>query len=224
MEGDLEVAALQTLRSGFLYFLIAVLLIVVAVFSTLGLLASILLGSAPHGPPPLAAVAAAVPGMMMLLIALAISLYALFGKVRPGMRMLSQVDGTFGICYTGTTFMLVGLVVIVLGLIIGLVALAAAPAGIISAVFLIAGVVGIGAILGIIGDVLTFVVGAFKLHGRYQNTLYMVAGILYVIDLVLALLNAGGILTLVGHVLMYIALGDTVNKLKETPASYKENI
>jgi len=42
-------------------------------------------------------------------------LYAVFWKIRPGMRQLSEVDGRFRVCYTGTTLMLVGLAVLALG-------------------------------------------------------------------------------------------------------------
>jgi uncharacterized membrane protein len=82
----------------------------------------------------------------------------------------------------------------------------------------------IGLLIGLIGDILTFVVGAFKLHSRYQNSLYMAAGILYVIDILLMFLGfgvIGGILAAVGDILMYMALGDTINKLSTattTPA------
>jgi len=79
----------------------------------------------------------------------------------------------------------------------------------------------IGAIIALIGNILTFVVGAFKLQSRYQNSLYMAAGILFVIGIAFLLVGFSGILTLVGYVLMYIALGDTINKLSTaapTPA------
>jgi uncharacterized membrane protein len=77
----------------------------------------------------------------------------------------------------------------------------------------------IGFIIGLIGDILAFVVGAFKLHSRYQNSLYMVAGILYVIDILLIFLGFGGILTAVGDILMYVALGDTINRLTTATAT-----
>jgi uncharacterized membrane protein len=77
----------------------------------------------------------------------------------------------------------------------------------------------IGVIIGLIGHILTFVVGAFKLHSRYQNSLYMVAGILFVVDIILMFLGLGGILSAVGYILMYMALGDTINKLSTATAS-----
>jgi hypothetical protein len=76
----------------------------------------------------------------------------------------------------------------------------------------------IGGIIGLIGHIMTFVAGAFKLHSRYQNSLYMAAGILFVIGILLMLLGLGGILTAVGYILMYIALGGTIKKLSAAPA------
>jgi uncharacterized membrane protein len=81
------------------------------------------------------------------------------------------------------------------------------------------GVIIISGIIGLIGNILTFVVGAFKLHSRYQNSLYMAAGILFILDIALLLVGFSGILTLVGYILMYIALGDTINKLSTAAAT-----
>jgi hypothetical protein len=83
------------------------------------------------------------------------------------------------------------------------------------------GVLVIGAIIALIGNILTFVVGAFLLYSKYQNSLYMAAGILFVIDIAMSHVGFSGIPTLAGYVLMYIALGDTINKLSTaapTPA------
>jgi uncharacterized membrane protein len=79
----------------------------------------------------------------------------------------------------------------------------------------------IGAIIAWIGNILTFVVGAFLLYSKYQNSLYMAAGILFVIDIAMSLVGFPGILTLVGYILMYKALDNTINKLSTaatTPA------
>jgi hypothetical protein len=142
------------------------------------------------------------------------------------MRQLSEVDSGFRICYTGTTLMLVGLVIVALGLIVVVAVFAAAGFSpealrgtVVSGLILALGVLLIGGIIAFIGDILTFVVGAFKLHGKYQNSLYMVAGILFVVDIALLLVGFSGILTLVGYILMYIALGDTINKLSTAAAT-----
>ena len=258
---NVEISALRTLRSGFFYLLVAVIVGIVAalagllsIIATLGyrpagsgffyllvavivdvvaalaglssIIAAIgLLPTAPHGPSAFAGVVGAV--VHLLVLSLVIVLYAIFGKIRPGMRQLSEVHSGFRICYTGTTLMLVGLAILVLGLIVLAAVFAAASFSpealrgtVVSGLILALGVHLIGGIIAFfIGDILTFVVGAFKLHGKYQNSLYMAAGILFVVDIALLLVGISGILTLVGYILMYIAFGDTINRLTTATAT-----
>jgi len=222
---NVEISALRTLRSGFLYLLVAVIVgIVAALAGLLSIIAAIgSMVAAPHIPSAFAGVIGAAALLLVLsLVAVGIVLYAIFGKIRPGMRQLSEIDNGFRISYTGTTLMLVGLVILVLGLVIfaitTLTSLYFTSPTVASGGFMLAlGVIIISGIIALIGNILTFVVGAFKLQSRYQNSLYMAAGILFVIDIALMLVGFFGILTLVGYILMYIALGDTINKLS-TPA------
>jgi hypothetical protein len=224
---NVEISALRTLRDGFLYLLVAVIIGIVAALAGLfSIIAAIgFMPAAPHRPFA-GVIGAAILLLVMSLVAVGVVLYAIFGKIRPGMRQLSEVDNGFRICYTGTTLMLVGLAILVLGLIVIAAAFAAAgssPMGgtILSGLALALGVLLIGGIIAFIGNILTFVVSAFTLHSRYQNSLYMAAGILFVLDIALFLVGFPGILTLVGYILMYIALGDTINKLSTaapTPA------
>lgn len=225
---NVEISALRTLRSGFLFLLVAVIVGVIAVLA--GLLSIIaafgFMPAAPHGPSAFAGVIGAVATLLvLLLVAVGIVLYAVFGKIRPGMRQLSEVDNGFRISYTGTTLMLVGLVIMVLGLIVVVAVFAAAGSspetmrGAVIGGLTLFGVLVIGAIIALIGNILTFVVGAFLLYSKYQNSLYMAAGILFVIDIAKSLVGFSGILTLVGYVLMYIALGDTINKLTTATAT-----
>jgi hypothetical protein len=226
---NVEISALRTLRSGFLYLLVAVIVGVIAVlaglFSIIAAIGS--MAAAPHIPSAFAGViGVAILLLVLSLVAVGIVLYAIFGKIRPGMRQLSEVDNGFRICYTGTTLMLVGLIILVLGLVVFaitiLTSLYFTSPTVASGGFMLAlGVIIISGIIAFIGNILTFVVGAFKLHGKYQNSLYMAAGILFVLDIALLLVGFSGILTLVGYILMYIALGDTINKLSTattTPA------
>jgi len=219
---NVEISALETLRSGFLYLLVAVIMGIVAAFA--GLLSIIAaLGFMPVAPhrPFAGVIGAAAPLLVLSLVAVGIVLYAIFGKIRPGMRRLSEVDNGFRISYTGTTLMLVGLVIMVLGLIVLAAVSTAAGSSpeaiggtVVSGLTLALGVPLIGAVIAWIGNILTFVVGAFLLYSKYQNSLYMAAGILFVVDIAL-LLNGffGNILSLVGCILMYIALDDTINRL-----------
>jgi len=226
---NVEISALRTLRSGFLYLLVAVIMgIVAALAGLISIIAAIgSMAAAPHGPSAFAGVIGTVILLLVLsLVAVGIVLYAIFGKIRPGMRQLSEVDNGFRICYTGTTLILVGLAILVLGLIVIVAAFAAAGFSpeavrgtVVSSLILALGVLLIGGIIAFIGNILTFVVGAFKLHSRYQNSLYMAAGILFVLDIALLLVGFTGILSLVGYILMYIALGDTINKLSTAAAT-----
>jgi Protein of unknown function (DUF973). len=79
--------------------------------------------------------------------------------------------------------------------------------------FFIFGIVFLGSAIFIIGEVLTFVVGAFMFYERYRNTLYLLADVFLIADLALASSQVVGVLAIVGYVLMYVALGDTINKL-----------
>jgi hypothetical protein len=227
---NVEIGALRTLRSGFLYLLVAVIVgIVAALAGLISIMAAFFgfMAAVPLGPSAFAGVVGAVVLLLiLLLVAVGIALYAIFGKIRPGMRQLSEVDNGFRICYTGTTLMLVGLVIMVLGIIVLAAMFAAASfspgatwGAVVSGLILALGVLLIGGIIGLIGNILTFIVGAFKLHGKYQNSLYMVAGILFVVDIILMFLGLGGILTIVGYILMYIALGDTINRLTTATAT-----
>ena len=115
---NVEISALRTLRSGFLYLLVAVIVgIVAALAGLISIIAAFgFMPAAPHGPSAFAGVIGAVATLLvLLLVAVGIVLYAVFGKIRPGMRQLSEVDNGFRISYTGTTLILVGLVIMVLG-------------------------------------------------------------------------------------------------------------
>ncbi len=105
---DAETSALETLRSGFLYLsAAAAMLIAVAEFVP---------AVSTHVPPSV--------GIMVfftLLPSIIVAfLYAVFWKIRPGMRQLSEVDGRFRVCYTGTTLMLVGFAMLALFMLVGL--------------------------------------------------------------------------------------------------------
>jgi hypothetical protein len=224
---NVEISALRTLRSGFLYLLVAVIMGIVAALA--GLISIMVafgfMAAAPHGPSAFAGVIGTVILLLVLsLVAVGIVLYAIFGKIRPGMRQLSEVDNGFRICYTGTTLILVGLAILVLGLVVFaitiLTSLYFTSPTVASGGFMLAlGVIIISGIIAFIGNILTFVVGAFLLYSKYQDSLYMAAGILFILDIALLLVGFSGILSLVGYILMYKALGDTINKLSTAAAT-----
>jgi hypothetical protein len=230
---NVETWALRTLRRGVLYLLVGIIIYVIAEMYVIAEGAGYLFGVYFFDAliEPAGIMDAWIVYGLLTLVYLVISLYAIFTMIRPGMRQLSEVDNRFRICYTGATLLLVGLVMYVPGFIVLVAVFAAAGFSpeatwgtALGGLILMWWVLFIGFIIGLIGGVLTFVVGAFKLHSRYQNSLYMAAGILYVIDILLMFLGfgvIGGILTAVGDILMYIALGDTINKISTattTPA------
>ena len=230
---NVEISALRTLRSGFLYLLVGIIMFVIA--AEAGYLFSVYLFDALIEPAGIIyAIYALIVFGLLMLVSYVIFLYAIFSKIRPGFRQLSQIDGRFRICYTSTTFLIAGLLIVVSGLVVAAIIGAVEERPAIAALggsMLAFGVMIIGGIISLIGSVLTYVLGAFKLHNRYQNSLYMAAGILFVIDILLTFLGLGGVLTAfvgldrilaaVGCVLMYMALGDKINKLSTattTPA------
>lgn len=207
---DAETSALETLRSGFLYLsaatamLIAVAEFAPAVFTHVSPLVGIM-----------------VFFTLLLPSIIIVFLYAVFWKIRPGMRQLSEVDGRFRVCYTGTTLMLVGLAVLALGT-AAAVALATVNAE--SGLALSVWVLLVGGTIAFTGYVLTFVAGVFKLYGKYRNPLYVAAVLLLTSGVLSALtellwlvpVSTAGlsrILTAVGYVLTYAALDGTIKKL-----------
>jgi hypothetical protein len=198
---SVEISALETLGSGLLFLLFAAIINIAAALVRLHYIV-------------------AANAVFLYIMAVGIVLFAIFAMIRPGMRQLSEVDNGFRICYTGTTLVLVGLVIMVLGIIV--VVAVSATAGflpeatggtVLGGLTLTLGMSLIGAIIAWIGNILTFVVGAFMLYSKYQNSLYMAAGILFVIDIAMSLVGFPGILTLVSYILMYKALDNTINKL-----------
>jgi hypothetical protein len=208
-----EMSALKTLRSGFFYLFVAmIMLIAFAEFAP----AMIIYVSYFYG------IMSMIIFLTLLLLAIVvIFLYAIFEKIRYGMRQLSETDSRFRICYTGTTLMLVGLAILTLGT--AIVMALSAEYSVLRSLVLVVGVLLIGGTTFFIGYVLTFVLGAFKLHGKYRNPLYVAAGIFFVLSIFLTftgLLGLDAVLTLaglsitaVGYVLTHIALGGTIKKL-----------
>ena len=213
-----EVSALRTLRSGYFYLFVAT--VALTAISEL-LLATIYISYC-----PVSIMDKIIFLVFLLLAVVAVSLYAIFWKIRPGMRQLSEVDSRFRICHTGTTLMLVGLAMLVLGLTAVAATFAtSSPMGNAAVGWLILfGVIVIGATVVFIGYILTFVASAFKLYGKYRNPLYAAAGTSFVLTMFLApasllemgtvlFAKMGNIITAVGYVLMYTALGGSIKKL-----------
>jgi hypothetical protein len=93
---SVEISALETLGSGLLYLLFAAIINIAAALVRLHYIV-------------------AANAVFLYIMAVGIVLFAIFAMIRPGMRQLSEVDDAFRICYIGTTLLLVGLVIMVLG-------------------------------------------------------------------------------------------------------------
>jgi hypothetical protein len=218
---DVERSALETLRSGFLYLSAAAAVLIAA--------AELAPAASAHAPPP-AGVAAS---LTLLSAAVAAFLYAVFRKIRPGMRRLSEADGRFRVCYAGATLILAGFAALALLTFAGLAILvselattAGCPSagGAVTGVSVLFGALLVGSATAFAGYVLTFVVGGFMLYGKYRNPLYAAAATLLVSGALLAsaeplwlaaetAARLGGILTDAGYALTYAALDDTIKKL-----------
>jgi len=218
-----ELEGLKKLRTGFLIFIalyvVAVALVVTTVGSAIGVLG--------RGIDAVSALAALLWVVVAAVVALAVAgLASLVIYIRSGYGRLAQIDSGFGICRTGVTVSIAGVVVALAGL-LSLVAWVASsypgqwrslpPDFLLSSLLAAVGVLIIGGILFLVGWILTFIVGAFRLSDKYKESLFQAAGILYIVDIVLlfvglGFLGLGGILTLVGHILMYIGLGSAINK------------
>lgn len=209
----METEALRTLHEGFLYLVMGSIIVAVSSLLAPGLALRVGAGAAPS-----ANLGLITALSVMLLIGSAFNLYAVLGKIRGGMRELSSIDGGFRISYVGTALISIGLVVsmsVFIALVVSM-SRASAPDVLVTPggppSRLVGAVVAaqFGTFFQLIGALLTFVGGAFKLYGRYGGALFLAAGVLYVVDLLLAFLGLQGLLQFVGHVLMYIALGNAI--------------
>jgi hypothetical protein len=169
---NVEISALRTLRSGLLYLLVGIIIFVIA--AETGYLLSVYLFDA-------LIASAGIMGTLivfglLLLVSLDVSLYAIFGKIRPGIRQLSQIGRRFSICYTGALLITAGILMLMSGLFVDTLIsevekrpdmIATALAGYIMQVL---SVIIIGGIIGLIlCIILTLVLGAFRLHSRYKT-------------------------------------------------------
>ena len=203
--------AFAALRSGYLLLVVAAFLFfVAALVGLVGLLFAIPMGLR-HG------FGSAVGAAAVALAAVAVTLFGVFGRIRPGYRALAGVDKSFQVCYAGTTLMLVGLVLVALAFTAFLVYVVATQNFFTGAAAPLVGVAVVAFLLYLVGAVLSFIVGAFILYDRYKEAMFLVAGILYILDLAL-LLFIPGLLSTVANILMYMALGNVEKATVDKPS------
>jgi len=219
-----ELEGLKKLRTGFLIFIALEVVAVALVFTTVGAAIGVL----GRGVDALSALMALLWVIVAAVVALAVvGLVAFLIYIRGGYGKLAQVDHGFGICHMGVSILVAGVVVALAGLLsivpwaVDLARTAISHPGhwggwppdfLLPPLLAAMGVAVVGGILTLVGWILVFIVGAFKLSDKYKESLFQAAGILYIVDIALLFLGLGGILTLVGHILMYIGLGSAINK------------
>jgi len=219
-----ELEGLKKLRTGFLIFIALEVVAVALVFTTVGAAIGVL----GRGVDVLSALVSLLWVIVAAVVALAVvGLIAFLIYIRGGYGKLAQVDRGFGICRTGVTILIAGVVVALAGLLsivpwaVDLARTAASHPGqwrgwppdfLLSPLLAAVGVAAVGGILALVGWILVFIIGALRLSDKYKESLFQAAGILYIVDIVLLFLGLGGLLTLVGHILMYIGLGSAINK------------
>ena len=235
-----EINALDILRRGFLYMLIAYVVITIGnvtglmVLPDLMSLMSLALspspailrspGLLPSLPSLEAFIGTLIVFLVVILLATGISLYTILRKIRDGMRLMTQVYEDFGICYKGTTLMLGGPIIMALGLIVAVTSVAIALTNIVNspsitswhgAFSAMAGAITGGNILSIIGFIIIMIgqILVFGIGGLRLRDKY--DNILYLVAGILFIIGVVGPLSLVGCILMYIALGDTIKKLTQ---------
>jgi len=185
---QMEIEALRNIKSFSLLAIIGTLLIGVSSFSVLfGFLSF----------RPIGITAGIVTFFALFIIGAIILLISLF-RLREGYSKLRNIDSRFGICYTGTTLIFIGLIIAIIGAILSIV-LIGLP------------ILILGSIIYLIGWILSLIVGAFQLNSRYQESLFLVAGILFIIGLFVQ------ILLFIGVILLYEGTSSVIRRLGGTP-------
>ena len=137
-------------------------------------------------------------GIVLLIVGAIIALIGFYAKFIPGTSDLARGNPEFS---TASSLIKIGyvwgLILVIIGAILTLVLVG---------IFIVL----IGFVLLIIGYI-GMIILCFKLNDAYQNTLYLVAGILFIIGIFFP------IVSVVAWILIYIALGDTIRKLRTPP-------
>jgi len=143
-------------------------------------------------------IAGALTAIIVALIGAVISLIAIYAYLRPGARMLSEVDQRYS---TASKLINIGYL---WGLILIIIGLALTP-------FLIGiPIAFIGGILFLIGYIGVILL-SFNLNDVEKNVLYLVAGVLFIIGLFV------NILWFIAWILMYVALGESIRRHESQP-------
>lgn len=139
--------------------------------------------------------------LILVLLGVIIMFIGFFWKFISGTQKLAQADKRFrtasqlvGLYRWGLVLALISIIlaVTIVGLIIAI------PLAIVTLILFLLGSIGL-------------IILSFNLNEVYKNILYLVAGILFIIGIFIPILNA------ISFILLYVALGDTMEKLSTTP-------
>ena len=195
-----EINGLKKIKNFGLFNIIALILVAIGliiIFPSIGSLAGGTFTPTGHpSPGSLLVGAGGTLAAIGLIIVGAILALASFFYLMSGYSSLRRVDSEFNLPYYGLWLDIIGVIIAILGSI----GLAAATIGTTNVGFLgsIYGLYVLVAILGFIGYILGYIVGAFRLSNRYNEGNFKLAGIMYIVGIFI------GIFTLVGVILMYL--------------------
>jgi hypothetical protein len=139
--------------------------------------------------------------LILVLLGVIIMFIGFFWKFISGTQKLAQADKRFrtasqlvGLYRWGLVLALISIIlaVTIVGLVIAI------PLAIVTLILFLLGSIGL-------------IILSFNLNEVYKNILYLVAGILFIIGIFIPILNA------ISFILLYVALGDTMEKLSTTP-------
>jgi vacuolar-type H+-ATPase subunit I/STV1 len=141
--------------------------------------------------------------LILVLLGVIIMFIGFFWKFISGTQKLAQADKRFT-----TASQLVGLYR--WGLVLALISIILAVTIVDLVIAIPLAIVTLILILFLLGSI-GLIILSFNLNEVYKNILYLVAGILFIIGIFIPILNA------ISFILLYIALGDTIEKLSTTP-------
>ena len=217
---DVDAYALRSIRSSVLLSLISVVIVFVGLFAVIGV--SGLVSSLD----PTGLMAAATAGVGFLALAIVAAVLGIISLVllRRGYKALRVVDDRFSLPYHGTTLMFVSLILTVIGLAAFIALLTALGSGglgglvlLASALYTLYVVFIIASVIALIGGILAYIVGSFRLGDRYGVGKFRTAGILFIIGLVLSFIGIGAVIILVALILMYMAVGAALSSRSPRP-------
>lgn len=205
-ERQILIDAFESMKGGVLFMLIGSLIITVGGIGVYGgLLAALFAGGSGAGRGEVFAIAgiASIVALLIVFIGIIVWIWGFFFKFLGGASAASKIRPSLSL---PTTLMRIGYLggygIMIVALILLLVSIVAAPLGIIGGLLLL-----ISFLLLLIGFV-GLIIFSFYLYNEEKDTLYLIAAIMIVLSIVF------GITMFIGMILLYIAFGNSANRLR----------